>query len=61
MNGTDSTTVLRALRLRREYGRDASLVRAVDGVDLAVDAGETAAVMGPRWRTRPGHPGAIAE
>jgi len=46
-NGTAGTTVLRALGLRREYGREASLVRAVDGVDLAVDAGETVAVMGP--------------
>jgi ABC-type lipoprotein export system ATPase subunit len=45
-NGTDST-VLRAVGLRREYGREASLVSAVDGVDLAVNAGETVAVMGP--------------
>jgi ABC-type lipoprotein export system ATPase subunit len=47
MNGTDNTTVLRAVGLRREYGREASLVRAVDGVDLTVNAGETVAVMGP--------------
>ena len=47
MNGTGGTSVLRALRLRREYGREASLVRAVNGVDLAVGPGETVAVMGP--------------
>ncbi|HTX82936.1 MAG TPA: ABC transporter ATP-binding protein [Streptosporangiaceae bacterium] len=39
--------MLRARRLRKEYGREASLVRAVDGVDLDVPAGETLAVMGP--------------
>jgi putative ABC transport system ATP-binding protein len=39
--------VLRARGLRKEYGREASLVRAVDEVDLEVAAGETVAVMGP--------------
>jgi ABC-type lipoprotein export system ATPase subunit len=38
---------LRARGLRKEYGKDAGLVRAVDGVDLDVAAGETLAVMGP--------------
>jgi putative ABC transport system ATP-binding protein len=33
--------------LRKLYGRDAGLVRAVDGVDLDVAMGETLAVMGP--------------
>jgi len=33
--------------LRKSYGRDAGLVRAVDGVDLDVAAGETVAIMGP--------------
>ena len=42
-----STCVLRARGLRKEYGREAGLVRAVDGVDLQVAAGETVAVMGP--------------
>jgi putative ABC transport system ATP-binding protein len=41
------TTVLRARGLRKEYGKGAGLVRAVDGVDLDVGAGETVAVMGP--------------
>jgi len=40
-------TVLRADGLRKDYGRGDSLVRAVDDVDLAVEAGETVAVMGP--------------
>ncbi|HUA41615.1 MAG TPA: ABC transporter ATP-binding protein [Streptosporangiaceae bacterium] len=40
-------SMLRAGGLRKEYGREASLVRAVDGVDLDVLAGETVAVMGP--------------
>jgi putative ABC transport system ATP-binding protein len=42
-----STCVLRARGLRKEFGREASLVRAVDGVDLEVARGETVAVMGP--------------
>jgi putative ABC transport system ATP-binding protein len=41
------TLVLRARGLRKHYGKDAALVRAVDGVDLDVDAGETVAVTGP--------------
>ncbi len=44
--GTD-TCVLRTRGLRKEYGREASLVRAVDGVDLEVARGETVAIMGP--------------
>ncbi|GAA4486994.1 ABC transporter ATP-binding protein [Actinoallomurus oryzae] len=40
-------TVLRAVRLRKEYGRDAGLVRAVDEVDLEVRPGETVAIVGP--------------
>jgi putative ABC transport system ATP-binding protein len=47
MNGTDAAPVLRARGLRRQYGSQAGLVRAVDGVDLDVPAGETLAIMGP--------------
>jgi putative ABC transport system ATP-binding protein len=47
MNDIDGSWVLRARGLRKEYGRDAGLVRAVDRVDLEVAAGETLAVMGP--------------
>ncbi len=47
MNGIDGTPVLRARGLRKEYGRNAGLVRAVDGVDLDIAPGETLAVMGP--------------
>ncbi len=47
MSDTDGTSVLRARGLRKEYGKEAGLVRAVDGVDLDVTAGETLAVMGP--------------
>jgi ABC-type lipoprotein export system ATPase subunit len=39
--------VLAARALCKDYGRGAGLVRAVDGVDLTVAAGETLAVMGP--------------
>jgi ABC-type lipoprotein export system ATPase subunit len=41
------THVLRTRGLRKEYGKGEGLVRAVDGVDLDVGAGETVAVMGP--------------
>ena len=47
MSDTGSTLMLRARGLRREYGREAALVRAVDGVDLDVATGETLAVLGP--------------
>jgi putative ABC transport system ATP-binding protein len=33
--------------MRKEYGTGEGLVRAVDGVDLDIGAGETVAVMGP--------------
>ena len=39
--------VLRTQGLRKDYGRSASLVHAVDGVDLTVAPGETVAIMGP--------------
>lgn len=39
--------VLRTHGLRMRYGQGAGLVRALDGVDLAVAAGEVLAVMGP--------------
>jgi len=47
MSITVNESMLRAHRLRKEYGRGAGLVRAVDQVDLEVLAGETLAVMGP--------------
>jgi ABC-type lipoprotein export system ATPase subunit len=47
MSETVNESMLRTRGLRKEYGREASLVRAVDGVDLDVPAGETLAVMGP--------------
>ena len=47
MTGPGEAPLLRATGLRKAYGRQAGLVRAVDGVDLDVAAGETAAIMGP--------------
>ena len=48
MNTIDAGAyVLRTRGLRKEYGREAGLVRAVDGVDLEVAQGETVAIMGP--------------
>ena len=47
MSDAADTTVLRARGLRKEYGKGEGLVRAVDGVDLDIGAGETVAVMGP--------------
>ena len=39
--------ILVAESLRKEYGKGAGLVRAVDEVDLAVQAGESVAIVGP--------------
>ena len=47
MSDAADTPVLRARGLRKEYGKEEGLVRAVDGVDLDIGAGETVAVMGP--------------
>jgi putative ABC transport system ATP-binding protein len=47
VSDTGSTPMVRARGLRKQYGREAGLVRAVDEVDLDVAAGETLAVMGP--------------
>ncbi len=47
MSTAADTCVLRARGLRKEYGKGDGLVRAVDGVDLDIGAGETVAVMGP--------------
>ena len=47
MSDAADTSVLRARGLRKEYGKGEGLVRAVDGVDLDIGAGETVAVMGP--------------
>ena len=45
MNGPD--VLVRAHELRKAYGHDEALVRAVDDVDLEVGRGEALAVMGP--------------
>ncbi len=42
-----SDPIARARGLRKTYGKDEGLVRAVDGVDLDITRGETLAVMGP--------------
>ena len=42
-----SDCLVRARGLRKQYGRDAGLVRALDGVDLDIGRGERVAVMGP--------------
>jgi putative ABC transport system ATP-binding protein len=47
MTDAGGPPVLRARGLRKEYGKGEGLVRAVDGVDLVVGAGETVAIMGP--------------
>ena len=44
---TAATTILSARGLRKHYGKGAGLVRAVDGVDLDIEPGETVAIMGP--------------
>jgi ABC-type lipoprotein export system ATPase subunit len=47
VNDMADSAVLRARGVRKEYGKGEALVRAVDGVDLEIDPGETVAVMGP--------------
>jgi ABC-type lipoprotein export system ATPase subunit len=47
VSDTDDRVVLRARGLRKHYGEGDGLVRAVDGIDLDVDLGESVAVMGP--------------
>jgi ABC-type lipoprotein export system ATPase subunit len=42
-----SGLVLRARGLRREYGRQETLVQAVNGIDLDIVRGETVAITGP--------------
>jgi ABC-type lipoprotein export system ATPase subunit len=42
-----ATTILGARCLKKYYGKDTGLVRAVDGVDLDIEPGETVAIMGP--------------
>jgi ABC-type lipoprotein export system ATPase subunit len=43
----DGSPLLRTQGLRKEYGKDEGLVRAVDDVNLEVARGETLAIMGP--------------
>ena len=47
MTDTAITSLLHTGELRKHYGEGQGLVRAVDGVDLEVAAGESVAVMGP--------------
>jgi putative ABC transport system ATP-binding protein len=47
MSKTGSTAILRARELRKHFGKDDGLVRAVDGIDVDVAPGESVAVMGP--------------
>ena len=44
---TSTRPVLRASGLGKTFGSGTTLVRAVDGIDLAVAPGETVAIMGP--------------
>jgi putative ABC transport system ATP-binding protein len=44
---TVATTILSARGLKKYYGKDTGLVRAVDGIDLDIEPGETVGIMGP--------------
>jgi ABC-type lipoprotein export system ATPase subunit len=47
MTETADAVVLRTRELRKTYGKEAALVRAVDEIGLDVASGETVAIMGP--------------
>jgi ABC-type lipoprotein export system ATPase subunit len=47
MSETGTTSLLTTRGLRKDHGKAAGLVRALDGVDLEVAKGDTLAVMGP--------------
>jgi putative ABC transport system ATP-binding protein len=47
MSITDADVLVRCRGLRKEYGREEGMVRAVDDVDIDVAPGETLAIMGP--------------
>ncbi len=47
MKDDAGTFVMRTVGLRKHYGKDEGLVRAVDDVDLEIARGEAVAVMGP--------------
>ncbi len=47
MSAPSDRPVVEATGLTRTYAADGAPVRAVDGVDLVVEAGETVSVMGP--------------
>lgn len=38
--------ILKTVGLKKYYGKDASLVKALDGVDMSVEEGEFVAVAG---------------
>jgi putative ABC transport system ATP-binding protein len=44
---TSATPLIQLTRLERHYGEGGALVRALAGVDLAIDRGEFVAIMGP--------------
>lgn len=46
MPGNGDAPLIRLVGLQKFYGRDESLVRALDGIDLSVEDGEFVAVMG---------------
>ena len=43
----EASTILSATGLRKDYGKDAALVRAVSDVNLTVARGESVAIVGP--------------
>jgi putative ABC transport system ATP-binding protein len=47
MNSTETSAMISVRGLYKSHGIGQALVRAVDGVDLEVAAGETVAIMGP--------------
>jgi putative ABC transport system ATP-binding protein len=45
----NQATLIQLLGVTKVYGQGATALQALKGVDLAIDAGDFVAIMGPKW------------